>query len=393
MVENVRFERPLFFLDGTADRRQIFAYDGNQIVLDFQHTGAGDAAASDLRWRYLWGPAVDQILAEEEVDGRTPDLVAWTLADHLNTVRDIAKYDPQTGTTTVVNHLVYDAFGRVTSESNPAVDSLFLFTARPFDGDTGLQNNLHRWYDPAVGRWLSEDPIGFTGGDGNLYRYARNSSECKVDPDGLKVYEFHGFDTPQSLALAIGLEYLVLLKSPIGWLLGEGGQPTFHFYSQAFDFEPRFQQMVSITFNKAFRNHVQPALRNHVNPHGWQHSHFDIFDIVAVNIKESSALSWMINGTSRLTVHWSIDVTWCYDPTQHLYRGWREAAGVFNWYDTIDWQSWRERFRAGAETWAGVAWNVTEGFLDVIGDKLLDMEYDVIITYVSRRGPETFKFS
>jgi len=51
----------------------------------------------------------------------------------------------------VVNHLVYDAFGKLTSESNPAVDSLFLFTARPLDGDTGLQNNLNRWYDPADG--------------------------------------------------------------------------------------------------------------------------------------------------------------------------------------------------------------------------------------------------
>ena len=39
--------------------------------------------------------AVDQILAEEEVDGGTADLVAWTLTDHLSTVRDIAKYDPQ----------------------------------------------------------------------------------------------------------------------------------------------------------------------------------------------------------------------------------------------------------------------------------------------------------
>jgi len=64
--------------------------------------------------------------------------------------------------------------GNVPSETNPAVDSLFLFTARPFDADTGLQNNLNRWYDPVVGRWMSEDPIGFAGGDVNLYRYVRN---------------------------------------------------------------------------------------------------------------------------------------------------------------------------------------------------------------------------
>ena len=101
-------------------------------------------------------------------------LAQRTLTDHLNTVRDIAKYNSQTDTTTVVNHLVYDAFGKVTSETNPAVDSLFLFTARPFDQDSQLQNNLNRWYDARVGRWLSEDPVGFAAGDGNLYRYVGN---------------------------------------------------------------------------------------------------------------------------------------------------------------------------------------------------------------------------
>jgi len=106
------------------------------------------------------------------------------LADHLNTVRDIATYDSQTGTT-VVNHLVYDAFGRVTSETDPAVDSLFLFTARPFDPDTQLQSNLNRWYDARVGRWLSEDPIGFATGDGNLYRYVGNGPEYSADSIGL----------------------------------------------------------------------------------------------------------------------------------------------------------------------------------------------------------------
>jgi len=103
----------------------------------------------------------------------------------LNTVRDIAKYDSGSDMTTVVNHLIYDAFGRVTAESNPAVDSLFLFTGRPFDSQTQLQNNLNRWYDPSVGRWLSEDPLGFSAGDANLYRHVRNSQTIYVDPSGL----------------------------------------------------------------------------------------------------------------------------------------------------------------------------------------------------------------
>lgn len=40
-------------------------------------------------------------------------------------------------------------------------------------------------YDPAVGRWLTMDPIGFEAGDANLYRYVGNDSAASVDPDGL----------------------------------------------------------------------------------------------------------------------------------------------------------------------------------------------------------------
>jgi len=195
--------------DGDYEQKRVFVYDGNQVVMDFQRTGAGNIQASNLKWRYLWGPAVDQVLAEEAVDGGTDDLVQWTLTDHLNTVRDIARFDPQTGATTVVNHLVYDAFGKVTAETNPAVDSLFLFTARPFDPDTQLQNNLNRWYDARVGRWLSEDPIGFAAGDGNLYRYVGNNPLSSIDIYGLvgcqatKEYYFRGHISRRAIPLSI----------------------------------------------------------------------------------------------------------------------------------------------------------------------------------------------
>ncbi len=40
-------------------------------------------------------------------------------------------------------------------------------------------------YDPSVGRWTSEDPIDFAGGDPNLYRYVGNSPTNARDPTGL----------------------------------------------------------------------------------------------------------------------------------------------------------------------------------------------------------------
>jgi RHS repeat-associated protein len=62
------------------------------------------------------------------------------------------------------------------------VDCLFGYTGRPFDAATGLQNNTARWYDPIVGRWLSEDPIN---SGPNLYEYCGNSPLLYVDPLGL----------------------------------------------------------------------------------------------------------------------------------------------------------------------------------------------------------------
>jgi RHS repeat-associated protein len=135
--------------------------------------------------RYLWGTVADQILADEVIDDGTADDVAWALTDHLNSVRDLVEYNPGMDTASVIKHVTYDAFGNVTSDGASAVASLFLFTARPYDADTQLQNNLNRWYDPATGRWMSTDPIGFEAGDGNLYRYVGNGVVAATDPRGL----------------------------------------------------------------------------------------------------------------------------------------------------------------------------------------------------------------
>jgi len=114
--------------DGTIDHQTCFVYDGNQIVLQFDSSsslppgegqgGGGAITAADLSHRYLWGAAVDQILADEQLsplppgegqgeggyDLTTPGPVVWPLADHLGTVRDLATYDAPTATTTVANH-------------------------------------------------------------------------------------------------------------------------------------------------------------------------------------------------------------------------------------------------------------------------------------------------
>jgi len=61
---------------------------------------------------------------------------------------------------------------------------------------SGLQRSLYddrvgyvfyraRHYDPKLGRFLQPDPIGFAGGDTNLYSYVRNNPLNWTDPLGL----------------------------------------------------------------------------------------------------------------------------------------------------------------------------------------------------------------
>ena len=79
-----------------------------------------------------------------------------------------------------------NAFSISTGLNLTVTDHLFGYTGRMFDEATGLQNNLHRWYDAGVGRWLSQDPIGFAAGDANLYRYVGNGVTNWTDSDGLQ---------------------------------------------------------------------------------------------------------------------------------------------------------------------------------------------------------------
>jgi RHS repeat-associated protein len=49
-----------------------------------------------------------------------------------------------------------------------------------------LQYNRARYYDPSIGRWISQDPLGFEAGDSNLYRYVNNRPTATTDASGLQ---------------------------------------------------------------------------------------------------------------------------------------------------------------------------------------------------------------
>ena len=130
--------------------------------------------------RELCSPAVDMVLASENA---STNAVSWLLADNEGTVRDVATYNAGTGATTIADHLVYDAFGNM-SQTTPAAQPRFTYTGQQFDAATGLYYYRARWYDAGMGRFMSQDPAGFSAGDANLYRYCGNSPVNEVDPSG-----------------------------------------------------------------------------------------------------------------------------------------------------------------------------------------------------------------
>jgi RHS repeat-associated protein len=58
----------------------------------------------------------------------------------------------------------------------------FLYDGRDFDPEVGLQYHQARHFDPTVGRWINQDPIGHEAGDTNLYRYVGNAPCNVTDP-------------------------------------------------------------------------------------------------------------------------------------------------------------------------------------------------------------------
>ncbi|MBZ5509239.1 MAG: DUF6531 domain-containing protein [Acidobacteriia bacterium] len=105
----------------------------------------------------------------------------------------------------LVTSYTYDPFGRTTA-SGVSSANVFQYTGRENDGN--LYYYRARYYNPALGRFVSPDPIGFLGGDANLYGYVRNSPVNFTDPSG---------NCPQCAAAAVAAEF-----GPPGWIVAGG---------------------------------------------------------------------------------------------------------------------------------------------------------------------------
>jgi RHS repeat-associated protein len=144
-----------------------YVYDMEDIRFETDGTGAITA-------EYTHGPGIDEPLAMK----RSGNVYYY----HTNGLGSVTALTDSSKA--VVQSYVYDAFGQIISQTG-SITNPYTFTGREYDSETGLYYYRARYYDAKIGRFISEDPIGFEGGDVNLMAYVGNNPVNYTDPLGL----------------------------------------------------------------------------------------------------------------------------------------------------------------------------------------------------------------
>jgi RHS repeat-associated protein len=143
----------------------IFVYDGEALLEEVDGSGAVVA-------RYTQGEGIDEPLAMLRT-GTT----FYYEADGLGSVTSLTN-----SSGTVSATYTYDTFGNLTASTGSVTNS-FRYTGRESDPETGLYYYRARYYDPQVGRFLSEDPAGPSDGLSH-YAYVENNPVALTDSSG-----------------------------------------------------------------------------------------------------------------------------------------------------------------------------------------------------------------
>jgi RHS repeat-associated protein len=145
-----------------------FTYDGDDIVQD--------KTSTNVITEYLSGPGVDNKIRQ-----KTGNTLYYFSQDHLGSTTALTDSKGA-----LVEREAYDAYGNSTGSAK----TRYGFTGRERDAVTGLMYYRARWYDPQLGRFISEDPIGLAGGI-NQFAYVGNDPQNRKDPSGLYEIDVH----------------------------------------------------------------------------------------------------------------------------------------------------------------------------------------------------------
>ncbi|EFW87382.1 RHS repeat domain-containing protein [Pseudomonas savastanoi] len=157
---------------------------------------------------YLYEPGSYAPLARvDEKEGEVENKVYYFHTDQIGTPLEMTDAEGQ-----IVWQAKYRAWGAVEKLVVNEVEQNLRLQGQYFDVETGLHYNTFRYYDPEIGRFITQDPIGLEGGF-NLYQYAHNPAAW-IDPWGLSelldlVNEAHALLDPTAQKLkttALGMD-------------------------------------------------------------------------------------------------------------------------------------------------------------------------------------------
>ena len=139
-----------------------YLYDGDDVI---------EELTDGVPLSYLRTLSVDEPLARNVDD--------YYLADGLGSVTAVTNASAD-----LLTRYLYEPFGRTTVEGVPS-GNVFQFTGREADL-SDLYYYRARYYNPRIGRFISEDPLQWFGGE-NFYAYVGNNPATDLDPFGLVV--------------------------------------------------------------------------------------------------------------------------------------------------------------------------------------------------------------
>ena len=158
----------------SAGANERYVYDGQDVLVDL-------SADWTVAATYLNDLRVDNHLRQTSATTG----VSYFVTDHLGSTAALTN-----AAANVVEQNGYDSFGR----SSGYQRTRYGYTGRERDPDTGLLYYRARFYDPEVGRFISEDPVGLGGGT-NAFIYVGNNPENALDPFGLYEIDVHYYLT------------------------------------------------------------------------------------------------------------------------------------------------------------------------------------------------------
>ncbi len=156
-------------------------FDGPDVVLELRYPSAGGS-----QWvRYVHGPGADQPLATEVYPlGAAPTPGAGSQyyyhADGEGSIRLLTDANGQ-----IANRYDYDSYGQRLNVIESLPLQPYGWKGREWIPGPNIYYNRARFYDPVLGRFMSQDPLGYEGGDSNLYSFAWNNPRNWNDPKGL----------------------------------------------------------------------------------------------------------------------------------------------------------------------------------------------------------------